>query len=298
MAPPSFDAIEARAALIAACTATGLDPTGAELLRLGSNAVFRLHSEPVIGRVMRGVDRADDARREIAVSRWLMDCDVPVIRALQVPQPIVAQGRVVTLWESVSETVAYGTTGELAAILRSLHGLAPPADIALPAFDPGGRARQRIGASRTLSTADRAYLLQRLGDIEGAYAGLRFALPAGPIHGDANVGNILRGRTGTPYLADLDDFTIGPREWDLVLTAMYFERYGWHSEAEYANFCDRYGCDVMSWPGYVILADLRELLMVTWMAQKASESPALVQELRRRVTSLRTNTGRRQWQPF
>lgn len=298
MAPPTFNAADARAALVAACLATGLDPADAALLRLGSNAVFRLRSAPVIGRVMRSVDRLDDARREIAVSRWLADCSVPVIRAWDVPQPVAAEGCVVTLWESVSDTTAYGTTMELAGILRLLHGQPPPDGIALPAFDPGRRARRRISGSLTLPAADRAYLLRRLHEAEIALAGLRFALPAGPIHGDANVGNVLCGRTGAVYLADLDDFAVGPREWDLILTAMYFERYGWHAEAEYKSFCEVYGFDVMAWSGYPILAELREILMVTWIAHKAVESPALADEARHRMTSLRTGRGRRCWKPF
>ncbi|WP_399552424.1 hypothetical protein [Streptomyces sp. YIM 98790] len=35
------------------CRAAGLDPSGAELLRLGSNAVYRLASAPVIVRIAR-----------------------------------------------------------------------------------------------------------------------------------------------------------------------------------------------------------------------------------------------------
>ncbi|WP_318658247.1 hypothetical protein [Streptomyces triticiradicis] len=48
-----------------ACEAAGLDPTGAELLRLGSNAVYRLASLPVIVRIAR--DPAVLAEMERAV---------------------------------------------------------------------------------------------------------------------------------------------------------------------------------------------------------------------------------------
>ncbi|HUY46699.1 MAG TPA: phosphotransferase [Streptosporangiaceae bacterium] len=56
-----------------------------------------------------------------------------------------------------------------------------------------------------------------------AYAGLEFALPPGPVHGDANIGNVMRDRYGTPVLIDLGGFAAGPPEWDLALTAMHFE---------------------------------------------------------------------------
>ena len=51
-------------------------------------------------------------------------------------------------------------------------------------------------------------------------------------------------------LTDLDGFAVGPREWDLVLTALYFERFGWHTAEEYAAFVETYGYDVMAWDGY------------------------------------------------
>jgi hypothetical protein len=55
---------------------------------------------------------------------------------------------------------------------------------------------------------------------------------------------------GSPVLVDLDGFAVGPREWDLVLTAMYFERFGWHTDEEYLEFAVGYGFDVMSRRGY------------------------------------------------
>ena len=42
------------------------------------------------------------------------------------------------------------------------------------------------------------------------------------IHGDASIGNVLRDRQGNPVVIDLDGFAIGPREWDVVLTAIYY----------------------------------------------------------------------------
>ncbi len=53
------------------------------------------------------------------------------------------------------------------------------------------------------------------------------------IHGDASVGNVLRDRQGAPVLIDLEGFAIGPREWDLGLTAMYYDSFGWHTRQEY-----------------------------------------------------------------
>lgn len=58
------------ATLEAACRVVGLDATGARLLRLGSNAVYRLR-EPVVARISRRQDGERDAAKSVAVARWL-----------------------------------------------------------------------------------------------------------------------------------------------------------------------------------------------------------------------------------
>ena len=213
-------------------------------------------------------------------------------------QPVVAGDRVVTFWELVTERAVYGTVDELAALLRWLHGLQPPSSLVLPELRPFGRVELRI-AQAELSEGDRRFLRDRLADLRARYAALEFVLPAGPVHGDANVGNMLRRQTdGVAVLIDLDGFAAGPREWDLVLTAMYFERFGWHTAEEYAAFAEIYGFDVMAWPGYAVLADIRKLTMVTWLAQNAGESPEIAAEIAKRVADLRSGPGHRDWAPF
>ncbi|MYR55088.1 hypothetical protein GTY54_02100 [Streptomyces sp. SID625] len=69
----------------------------------------------------------------------------------------------------------------------------------------------------------------RLGE---EYGRLRFALPFEVIHGDAHIGNVLRHRNGQAIPSDLDGFALAPREWDLVLTAIHFDRYGWHTRPQ------------------------------------------------------------------
>jgi hypothetical protein len=93
-------------------------------------------------------------------------------------------------------------------------------------------------------------------------------------------------------LIDLDGFAVGPREWDLVLTAMYFERFGWHTEEEYREFVAGYGFDVMSWPGYTLLRDVRELIMVTWLAQNSWHLPEIAAEVSKRLADLRGGNAR------
>jgi hypothetical protein len=134
--------------------------------------------------------------------------------------------------------------------------------------------------------------------LEKEYDRLDFVLPFGMMHGNANIGNVLRHRDGYAVLIDLDDFALAPREWDLILTAIYYERYGWHTRAQYEEFVYRYGFDLMNWPGYRVPADLRELMMVAWIGRQAATSEKSAEEFARRIRSLRTGQGRREWQPF
>ncbi|WP_317985969.1 hypothetical protein [Streptomyces sp. 5-10] len=99
-------------------------------------------------------------------------------------------------------------------------------------------------------------------------------------------------------MIDLDDFTLAPREWDLVLTAIFYDRFGWHTRSEYEAFVYRYGFDLMNWPGYPVLADLRELMMVVWLGQQVPANRKSAEEFDRRMQSLRTGCGRQEWQPF
>jgi hypothetical protein len=295
----SFSAESTRRTLEIACTALGLDAGGAELMRLGENAIYRLRPVPLVARIARTVDYLPDIETEVAAARWLESVAFPAVRlAGPADQPVVADGRVVTFWELVSERTEYGTVAELAVLLRWLHGLVPPSSLVLPELRPFARVDARISGAE-LAVEDRAFLRARLAELRESYARLEFVLPAGPVHGDANIGNIIRRQSdGVAILIDLDGFAAGPREWDLVLTAMYFERFGWHTAQEYREFVAGYGFDVMSWPGYPVLRDVRELLMVAWLAQNTRETPEIAAEVARRIEDLRSGDGRRDWAPF
>jgi hypothetical protein len=187
-----FGADEARRVLVAACGAGGLDPVGARLMRLGDHALFRLASVPVVARIGRAVAYADAAARELSVSAWLNAAGVPAVRAAtSVEQPLVVDGRVVTFWEAAGSGDDYGTVTELAGMLRRMHRLEPPAGLGLPSLVPFGRTRRRLLDAVALGERDRRFLLDRVAELDDKYAGLSFALPVGPVHGDANVGNVL-----------------------------------------------------------------------------------------------------------
>lgn len=297
--PAAFTAEHAGDVLAAACADAGLSAAGASLLRLGENAVFRLAADPVVVRIGRAAERLDEHARTVAVARWLAEVDYPAVRlGPGVRQPAVVDGRVVTFWQLVADEERYADVVQFAELMRRLHWLEEPALLGLPYVDPLGPTVRRLGEVAGLADDDRDFLRQRAESLIKRYDALEFVLPFGMVHGDANVGNALVDAAGRAVLIDLDGFALGPREWDLTLTAMYFERFGWHTRTEYEAFVRAYGFDIMNWYGYPTLADIRELSMVVWLAQNAGHDERVAAEVRRRVSDLRTGGDRRGWQPF
>jgi aminoglycoside phosphotransferase len=292
-----LDPLRAEMLLERACGIAGLNPDGARLLRIGSNAVYRL-AAPVVARISRTGNSAQ-AERSVAVARWLESVDYPAVRATGVDQPVIIDRHAVTFWDAVSDDGdQYATVAEVAEVLVKLHALTAPESLQLPRLDPFDNAAHRIEASDWVSPDDREFLEAKLADLRDKYAELKFALPEGVIHGDASIGNVLHDYQGEPVVIDLDGFAIGPREWDVVLTAIYYDSFGWHTRKEYETFVDIYGFDIMSWPGYPVLRDIREFLMVTWLLQKATESERMAAEVAKRISALRTGASRKDWQPY
>lgn len=287
-----------RALLQEACEATGLNASGARLLRLGSNAVYRLEA-PVVARIARPDAGTETARRTVAVARWLESAGYPAVRAISIEQPVIADGHAVTFWEAVSDDGdEYATITQVADVIARLHALTAPENLRLPELDPFSGFSDRIESSTWLTDSDRDYLMEESARLRSEYAALDFVLPHGVIHGDANIGNVLRDPQGNPVVIDLDNFSTGPREWDLVETALFYDRYDWHTREEYETFVNVYGYDIRQWPGYPVLADVRELAMVTWIVQKASENDKTAKEARKRLDAHRTGGSRKDWLPF
>jgi aminoglycoside phosphotransferase (APT) family kinase protein len=281
-----------------ACHIGGLEAEGASLLRVGSNTVYRL-TGPVVVRISRPGADMEHARRTVAVARWLESVNYPAVRVLRVDQPVVLDGHAITFWEAVSDDGdQYATVGEVAKVLVKLHELVAPDDLQLPTLERFEDAAKRIQTNSWLTPGDRDFLTQTLASMRDRYSELEFVLPPGIIHGDANVGNVLHDYHGKPVVIDLDGFAIGPREWDLALTAIYYDSFGWHTREEYETFVRVYGFDIMKWPGYPVMRAVREFLMVTWVIQKAGESPRVAAEARKRIAALRTGASRKDWEPY
>lgn len=281
------------AVLEAACAQAGLSTAGAEPIRLGENAIFRLPGGIVV-RIARAGQQSV-ARREIAVSRWLNAAGVSAVAAWEnLDQPVVVNGRSVTFWDELPPH-ASGSLPQVAAVLRRLHGLPVPENVPLGTLDPFVRLSERIGQATTLTGEDRAWLTDRLATLERDWAALNGSMPTCVVHGDAWIGNVAATHDGQVILLDLERCSLGPPEWDLISTAVKYTTFGQVTQAEYQQFCDAYGQDVTNWADFHVLRDIRELRVTCYAAQQAAEHPGLADEASLRVSCLQGRHGPRPW---
>ncbi|WP_406357421.1 aminoglycoside phosphotransferase family protein [Streptomyces sp. NBC_01635] len=284
-------AAPAREALEQACAAVGLDPRGAEPVRLAENQIWRLPGQHVMVRIARR-GQTTAALREVRVARWLAENHMPAVRLADVRQPVEAGGRPVTFWEELPPH-EHGSHTEVAQLLKRLHALPAP-DFELGYLDPFVRISERLEAATTLTGADRQWLKGLHQELVTAWAERLHGHPDCAVHGDAWPGNLIR-TAGGPLMIDLERFSLGPPEWDLISTAVRARTTGAITLAEYDEFCAAYGYDVTAWAGYPTLAGARELRMVTYAAQHAASNPEWAGQAQYRVDCLRGRRGPRPW---
>ncbi len=292
----TFSSAAAYPVLREACLQAGLASGGAELLRVGENAIYQLASVPIVVRIARSADRLRKVEKELCVARWLADGHVPAVRVYeQISQPLLVGEHPVSFWHAVTGGDPAPTHVDLARLLASFHALGEsPCDLA--AFDPLSTSRARLDVMHGISADDHDFLRRRCADLNEQLHDLEFALPKGPIHGDAHTKNLLAD-SGRVVLLDFEAAAIGPREWDLLPTEIATDRYGL-AEEQYRQFATAYGFDVRTWPGYPVLREIRELTMTTWIMQNIREAPAVAAEFDLRVTSLRERDFERAWNFF
>ncbi|MFT7837707.1 aminoglycoside phosphotransferase family protein [Saccharothrix sp. BKS2] len=264
------------------------------MIRLGENDLYLLPNS-LVARVARiGQDAA--AAKEVRVAQWLEDGDVPAVRVLrEVEQPVMANGRAVTFWHELPPH-EFGSSIDVAAVLRRFHALAPPKGFVLPELDPFVRLDERIQTASTLNSDNRAWMLQRLDELRDAYDALPPGLPRAVVHGDAWEGNVVRTRDGDVVLLDFERCALGPPEWDLVSTAVSHVTTDWMDTAEWAAYSGAYSFDVTTWEGFDILRDIRELRMTSMALQVATTDPAhYADQAAHRLACLRGRHGARPW---
>lgn len=266
-----------------------------ELVRVGDRAVLRLDGGRVIARVGRSLDLLEAAEREVDVARWLDAAGISVTRPLEGDQPQVVACLPVSLWHAVEGE--WTVPAELAVLLRHLHALTPPPELALPELDPFEHVYERIEAAPAISVSERLTLRSVADRVREELRGVEYVLGRSVLHGDANIGNVLKTPDGEAVLFDLGGVCWGPPEWDLAITAVYRDL-DWHTAAEYEAFCRVYGFDVAAWPGYPALRAVKELRMTCWLSQKAGDEEKVAEEVRLRIDDLAEPGRPRRWHPY
>ncbi|MFJ8723600.1 aminoglycoside phosphotransferase family protein [Streptomyces sp. NPDC093269] len=293
-----FTSARATRVMRAACQAAGVDDRGAELIRLGENALFRLASAPVIVRVARGEEWLPKARTEVAVSRWLAKEGFLAARIIEdLEQPFLVEGHPVTFWHLIVESDRKATYGELGGILRDLHSLTVPDDLVLPSFSPFDKQELRIERA-VIPEDDKVFLRKRWRELQDKFGELKFETPKGPVHGDAHVQNLMVDDQGRVILIDFEAFCYDHPEWDLMVTAVEHHSLGWQTDEQYADFVTAYGRDLYDWDGYETLRGIQEFGMTTWLMQNVQEDEETAAEYRRRIAGLRNDGAPRNWRPW
>lgn len=283
--------------LEAACRQLGLNAEGADLLRLGENAIFALTEPAIVVRIARTMDYWDDVIKEVAVARWLGGQHFPAAQVLDLEQPLAVSGFPVTFWHRiVGRPGKAPDVAHLGTLLRRLHHTPPPADFRLPQPHVLGRVERRIKAA-PIPEQDRDLLLAQHDELAGSLDDLPFPLPQAAIHGDARTGNLMITNDG-PFMLDFERFAYGQPEWDLSLMATGYLTAGWLTSELYQSFVEAYGFDITQWSGFDLMQRAHRLRMTTWLMQNVNESPEIAAEYENRMHTIRTGEVLQPWRSF
>lgn len=190
---------------------------------IGENATVLLPEEQLVLRICASIHH-QRAHRELRLANWLRGCRIPAAHAIGgMNEPLLRNGWTITVWKHIPG-VRPASTDVIGAALRQLHELTEPSGIDLPVLDPFNGIPDYIDQAH-LKPHDMSFLRRQLDNLRNAYTRLEPALPSGPVHGDAHRKNIVQDESGHPVILDLERFSTGAREWDLVVAAVY-ERAG------------------------------------------------------------------------
>ncbi|MGW5081434.1 phosphotransferase enzyme family protein [Micromonospora echinospora] len=286
-----MQAEEAIDAVTSAAIGAGVPAHDATVIRIGENGVVLLPAACVLARVVPRAAKGSDPRREIEVAALLASRQVPVVHPAR-PEPIIVGQYVVSLWEYLPDSRPADVV-VLAECLRRLHRIPAPRDL-LPYLSPFDGFEERLKTGASLDMSDRLFLRHLRDELSARWNTAEFALGEAVLHGDAHMENLLVTADGREAFVDLEAVCIGPPEWDLTLTALYYEC-GWFSAKEYIDFAHTYGFDVRLSPSWSILRLIRMLRMTLWLAQSADIDPQRQRQLRHRIDTLRDGTAPAGW---
>jgi len=287
-----------RAVLDAAAARLGVPVHDARLLRLHGNASYVLSSAGLVIRIATNPQVLGPVTASIAVTRWLADRGFPCTVPADIDdQPFVISGYVVSAWQYVPTADAPApTSAEMGKILRELHSQDDP-PYPLPSLgDPFASVTYEIShAPDVISPASLSWLQERITFLSRRWSALDFPQPAGLIHGDAHIGNLMRAASGQAVLGDWDHVATGPREWDLAQIHYMERRFGRAGENGVDAFAAAYGWDVRTWPGLDTVIAVREIWSLRPYIRTARDRPSYSRQLAYRLQTLQSGDTQARW---
>ncbi|HVB43328.1 MAG TPA: phosphotransferase [Streptosporangiaceae bacterium] len=290
---------QTRAVLEAAAAHLGVPVHDARLLRLHSNANFALPSAGLVVRIATNPGALDRVAASIAVTRWLADRGFPcAVPAGIEDQPLVIAGHVVSVWRYVPTTDTPAPTGaDIGRLLRDLHAQGDPPHPLRRLGDPFASVASAMEeAPDSVPEPSRSWLADRIASLRRQWSGMDFPLPAGLIHGDAHISNLMRATSGEVILGDWDHVATGPREWDLIQIYYMRRRFGRAGEDDIEAFTATYGWDIRSWPGLDTLVAIREITGLSPYIRTARTRPFSGHQLAYRLRTLQAGDTSARWE--
>jgi hypothetical protein len=267
----------------------------AQLIRDGSNTIYRL-ADDIVARIGRPGTGAISAR-EVKVSQWLGEHGIQAVQPVaDVPQDIIVDDRPVTWWRNLPPHRP-ATPAELAATAARIHSLPFPDVFDLPEHDPFAGVSDCIADAADFDESDRSWLTDQHRKRQDGYDNRGRKVV---IHGDAWQGNLAVTESGSVIVLDLEHFSIGRPEWDLVQIAVDYTDFARITEVEYRAFVESYGgFDITTSPEYRTFADIQELRWLCFALRKAATDPRAIREAHHRIECLRGDHPRPwRWNPL
>lgn len=287
-----------RAVLHMAASRLEVPVQDARLLRLHGNASYALPSAGLVIRIATNPRVLGAVTASIAVTRWLAGRGFPCTVPADIDdQPFVIAGYVVSVWRYVPTTdTPAPTSAEMGDILRELHAQGTP-PYPLPGLDdPLASVTDEISkAPDAISPATRSWLQERITSLHRQWSALYFPLPAGLIHGDAHIGNLMRAASGQAVLGDWDHVATGPREWDLAQIHYMDRRFDRAGQNGIDAFAAAYGRDIRTWPGLETVIAIREIWGLRPYIRTARDRPDYSRQLAYRLHTLQTGDTQARW---
>lgn len=279
-----------------ACKMAGFDHSGAELISVIGNAVFRLRKHRIVIRIALTPAMSKCAETAVTAARLFAAHGVPAVElSTDLPQPSYVDDLAVTFWREVPPVSQEATIADLAGLLKQVHAISVK-NLPLATWDPIPELLAKVRAAEYWDRGDIQFLTDRCLQLQEQLAGLRYALPTAVIHGDAHLSNVIMSPEGA-VLCDFDHVCVGPSEVDLTPLAVFQLRFQPQTN-NHQKMAEAYGFDVAQWGGFPVLAGLRELQILTGALEATRTVPKIRAELARRMRLIRTGDTETKWIPY